>query len=531
MQQFERLKRLVHDELYPGRENVVFIGNNQRPPPPTTVNAALPAPQHRQPPPPPPASSQDKKAAAAFVPRIGAFEVAVVLHTVGGRLGPTIISSKLTSGKWPRLERLGGSLNDAVQTLVAIAASPPPAAPAPSRPLVRTGMKEPIPLRLDGTKEPLRSTLPQRRSAPRLAASSSVPQLMPPPPSQQPLQPQPAAAAAKKPPAVGVPSADIGASSPPPHHRDLLGRASPPSETAPADIDWVPIAASAAATLATLPAMEVPAHHELTVRFEYCTAARPGRMCLPGSTLDFSACCEQLVGHVRQMLPAASIAINVAPTARMTHRPAPGLSGRPAVGLSGSKDSKEAPPLYEKISASLTVSSRSRSAAKLNAAPRSWAMHASSEVTKWTDPKAHRAPPSLPESGPTQWAPRVNAFEVSLALQGPSTHATYGPILVYSKLTTGQLPLRHDMLLGRIHRAAGELVALASKPGGSAFHEADGQRKGAGVARSSSASALLSSRPPAAALGLGGGPAVIVDMPSAWSSSQPASRSPPGKQL
>ena len=482
MMLFARVARLVHVDLYPGRENVVVIGNNQRPQPKRAIQNDLPTPQYR----PPPVREASKELGAAppptFVPRIGAFEVAVVLHTPSGcRLGPTLISSKLTTGRWPKLDRLAEQLRTAVETLAAAqhALKMPIAMPKPL----------PSPPESSGANVPQMLQVPHRpapRLAPQLAQQPSPPP--PPPPPQPPSSPSAESSMQE------VPSVDLASiRSPRSHHGDLLGRASPPGT--PEDgggIDWLPIAAAAAATVAALPTLEVPPHHAMTVRIEYCTAARPGRYGLVGSTRAYHACYEQLVTHLSRVVPAASLEVNVPPTTRRVHRRAPGLSD-PA----GANDERDTPPLFEKIGASLVGSSRARSAARLPGAPRAWAMHGSNELARWTNPKSHRPPPALPagSSSPT-WAPRVNAFEVSVMLQGPSAHAIYGPAPVYSKLSVGQLPLRHDRLLRKLHRAAGGLIAAARKPGGSAFHELipDGRLAGpvrAGVSRSVSAGALL----------------------------------------
>ena len=438
---FERFRRLVHEVIFgSGCANVVTIANNQRletnAPDPMLALYGIGAPDYKQPPvlatnQPTRAAAAPKAGAPAFQPRVGAFEIAVALHTPVGKFGPSVVFSKLETGRFPRHDKLAELMTLRVVELLAQRDRHRVRSP---REVITEPANVPPP-------PPMAATT--RRTVQFGAVTTTT--------HRQPPAPPP------------PPSAEEGAWWP---------RLSP-TKVEEGNLDWERMRQAALEAVKGLPPVEVPPRHALIVRFEYCIAERPGRNgSLRGSTITYAKHFEHMERHVLSLLPGVRILVNTPPP-KVNHPPPP-------------KAAREAPIFAAVASATLGASSRARAAAAANAGgghkPRTWGMQPPNEITEWISakPKApHRSAPSLPDK---PYAPRIDAFEVSVMLQGPSEHATYGPMLVHSKLSSGHFPVHAKALL-HLHRMARECIAEAQRPGGSAF------------SRSTSSGALTSAAP------------------------------------
>ena len=380
---------------------------------------------------------------ASFAPRIGAFEVAILLRapTVEGRpgktYGPVVVFSKLATGRWPQHDRLAEQIRLHVQDLVGEYSRQPESQPRCSPREAAFGSRSIE--RVQAQVPPSKAQLKERVPAP------------PPPPSEPAMRPPP----------------------PPP----------------PAHDKWAEMNAAAVDALARLYPLEVPTRHSLRVHFECCTAPRPGRNgSLRGSSKTYDLHLQHLKRHIREMLPAAEVVVNVAEetsgpqraavttsltrseSAKSSHHVAPPqvpLTWQRVAATSASADSLHSKRLAPKRHQATSLSKE----ASITSKRAGWERYLSrNELVEWMAPKQpHRMAPKLPARA---FAPRIGSFELTVTLIGPTTNATIGPVLIFSKLaspSSGAFPL-HDEVLIRLHRHAQELIRVAQRPGGSAFH-------------------------------------------------------------
>ena len=361
------------------------------------------------------AAAAPKAGAPAFQPRVGAFEIAVALHTPVGKFGPSVVFSKLETGRFPRHDKLAELMTLRVVELLA----------QRDRHRVRSP-REVItePANVPPPPPPVAATT--RRTVQFGAVTTTT--------HRQPPAPPP------------PPSAEEGAWWP------KLS----PTKVEEGNLDWERMRQAALEAVKGLPPVEVPPRHALIVRFEYCIAERPGRNgSLRGSTITYAKHFEHLERHVLSLLPGVRILVNTPPP-KVNHPPPPKAARRrPSL--------RPSPP---RRSAHPHVHARPRRPMREAAyKPRTWGMQPPNEITEWISakPKApHRSAPSLPDK---PYAPRIDAFEVSVMLQGPSEHATYGPMLVHSKLSTGHPRPRKGVTPSspdgaRMHRGGAEARRL-----------------------------------------------------------------------
>lgn len=249
---------------------------------------------------------------------------------------------------------------------------------------------------------------------------------------------------------------------------------------------WEAMRVAALEALSTLYPLEVPTSHTLHVRIEYCIAQRPGRNgSLQGSAKTYALHMQHLVEHVRSMLPSAQVDVNVAE--EINEKDQPGKPAKdqdaksihaapPQASLTWQRPPPKLPPGPSRRGGAPAERFLLQDPSNLEQRPgqskkrMSWEQYLPrTELIEWLPPKAerygYRPPPPPP---PRPFIPRIGAFEISVKLVGPSSHAVYGPVLVFSKLSSGTFP-EHGKVLSRLHRLAHQLILKASRPGGSAF--------------------------------------------------------------
>ena len=257
---------------------------------------------------------------------------------------------------------------------------------------------------------------------------------------------------------------------------------------------WAEMSIASEAVLSNLPLLEMPPDHTLQIRFEYCTAPRPGRNgSLPGSSKTYMLHYEQLRRYALQMIPTAQLVVNRSSTEeRSAPRMAPAAPARSASASSlahprsfGSSLASGLSALGGADDASLRLAQAYSDAndarvrllgLSTNPGPQTV------ELPRKRPVKRKGWEFILPPSEQAEWAPgrsapvlhrpftpRIGAFEMTITLRGPTAHARYGPVSIHSKLASGGFPV-HEKVLVSLYRHTNELIREAEKPGGSAFN-------------------------------------------------------------